>query len=236
VPQINYRIARSHAWTRRLGVLLVCTLVLMLLACRLETMFSAATPSPARPRLAQRPTFTPRPSATDTPEATPTAVPTDTATQAPPTSVPATPVPIRRPTSRPQSTDTPLPPPTPQPTAVPTATPTVVFQYTPSDQACKAFDSATSDIVRGTIVARNAAAVGQRVRASSGPGGEPISDVDATSNSEGKYTVVIQCNGGTCDGNFWLWIVNSQGQQISDYVEFTFNAGCRRGVLDFTKS
>lgn len=236
MPQFNDKIARSRAWTRRLGVLLLCTLVMILLACRLETMFSAATPSPAWPSVAQRPTFTPRPSATDTPEATPTAAPTDIPTQAPPTEVPATPVPIRRPTARPQPTDTPLPPPTAQPTAVPTATPTVVFQYTPSNQTCKALDGATSDNVRGTIVARNAAAVGQRVRASSGPGGDPVSAVDATSNSDGKYTVVIQCNGGACDGNFWLWMVNAQGQEISDYIEFTFNSGCRRGVLDFTKS
>jgi hypothetical protein len=236
VPQSSDKIARSRAWTRRLGLLLLCAVVLTLLACRVGTMFSASTPSPARPRAALRPTFTPRPSATVTSEATPTEAPTEAPTQAPPTEVPPPPLPVRRPTARPQPTDTPLPPPTAQPTAVPTATSAAVIQYTPSNQSCKALDGATSDNVRGTIVARNAAAVGQRVRASAGPGGEPVSDVDATSNSEGKYTVVIQCSGGACDGNFWLWMVDAQGEQISEYVEFTFNDGCRRGVLDFTKS
>lgn len=230
------KIARSRAWNRRLGVWLLCTLVLMLLACRLETMISAATPSPARPRVAQRPTFTPPPSETDTPEVTPTEVPTDVPTEAPPTEEPATRVPTRRPTARPQPTDTEVPPPTDQPTDVPTATPTVVFLYVPTNQTCKALDGATSDNVKGTIVARNAAAVGQRVRASAGPGGEPVSDVDATTNSDGKYTVVLQCNGDACDGDFWLWMVNAQGRQISDYIKFTFNDGCRRGILDFTKS
>ena len=219
-----------------LGVLLLGALALFLLACRLETAFSGdATPTAARTRAALRATFTPRPLATDTPEATATAAATVTLTPEPATEVP-TDVPTRRPAARPRPTDTPLPPPTAAPTAVPTATPTVVFAWTPGNQSCKALDGATSDHVRGTIVARNAAAVGQRVRASAGPGGAPISDVDATSQSNGMYTVVITCDSAACNGDFWLWMVNAQGQQISDYVKFTFNDGCRRGVLDFTKT
>ncbi len=230
----NDRTALTRAWTRHLGVMLLCALVLLLLACRLETALSGATAVPTARRAALRPTFTPPPLATDTPEVTPTAVPTETFTPEPPTEVPPTQVPTRRPTARPRPTDTPLPPPTIPPTAPPPPTATVVFQFTPSDQSCTGADGATSDTIKGTIVARNAPAVGQRVRASAGPGGEPMSD-DKLTNVNGIYTLIFVCNGGVCNGDFWVWMVNAEGQQTSPYVKFSFNDGCRRGTLNFSK-
>ncbi len=222
----------------RLGVLLLCAVSFLLLACRLEASFTDPTPSPEATRVSRRPTFTPLPPDTDTPQATATAQPSATPE---PTDVPPTAVPTRRPATRVPPTTTPPPPP-PPPTATsvpltntPVPTATVVFSYQPSDKSCTSDDSATKDTVHGTITANGKGAAGQRVRGSFGPGGQPISENDATSGPNGGYTVTFICNGGACNGDWWVWIVDAQGRQISPYVKFTFNDSCRKGTLNFQK-
>ncbi len=219
----------------RLGVLLFCAMSFVLLACRLEASHTDPT-APAPTRVARRPTFTPRPPDTDTPEATLTPVPSATPA---PTEVPPTKAPTRRPTLRPLPTNPPPPPPTATsvpPTNTPVPTATVVYQYKTSGKDCEGDDGAAEDTVKGKITAANGNVTrGMAVRGSAGPGGEPISYPDAVSGGQGNYTVTFVCNNAACNGDFWVWLVDDGGKQLSPYIQFSFGGGCRRGVVNFQK-
>ncbi len=237
MQQPNRMKEESRKRQLRLGIILLCALSFLLLACRLEASLGDPTTEPAdSARVARRPTFTPRPVETDTPEVTATPQPSATPE---PTDVPPTPVPTRRPAPRVVPTNPPPPPPptaTPvPPTNTPVPTATIVFSYQPTDHSCKADDTATMDTVHGTITANGKGAAGQRVRGSFGPGGQPISENDATSGPNGGYTVTFVCKGNACDGDWWVWMVDAQGSPISPYVKFTFNDDCRKGTLNFQK-
>ena len=205
-------------------------LSLFLLACRTANLIAGAEATPTRTRVtraAQRPTFTPIPTETDVPPPTETPEPTE-----PPPPTPEPPTATRRPPTRPPATKKPVPPTqTPRP---PTATPspTVFFQWTTVGSTTCEGGSDTESSVSGKITAKGKGAVGQRVQASSGAGGEPISDPNLSDNN-GNYKVTFVCGGKACNGDFWIWMVDPNGRQISPFVKFSFSAGCRKGKQDF---
>jgi hypothetical protein len=212
---------------------LVVPAVLFLLACRTMALLSAVEPTATRaPRTqaALRPTFTAVPTDTETPVPTDTPIPTDTPEPTePPTD---TPIPPPPPTRRPPTATQP-PPPTNTPRPEPTAT--IVYEWELSGNTSCSSGGDNESSVTGTIRANNAPAVGQRVQGSSGPGGEPISDVPAMSSSTGNYKVTFICGGKACTGDFWIWMVSPQGTQISPFVKFSFNNNCRRGTANFVR-
>lgn len=214
---------------------LLVGLAIFVLACRtVDTLLGpSAAPTATRARAtraAQRATFTPIPTETEVPP--PTDTPEPTATPEPSeTPVPSRPPATRRPpTARPPT----VPPPTAQPPS-PSPSPTVVFPWTIVGSASCTTGSESESSVTGKITANSKGAVGQFVQASSGPGGEPISDVPATSDSNGNYKVTFICGGKACTGDFWVWMVNSSRQQISPFQKFSFNSNCRKGVVNFAK-
>ncbi len=205
----------------------------LLLACRTVDLIANAQATPTRARVtraAQRATFTPLPTDTDTPLPTDTPEPTETPQ---PTD---TPEPTRRPpTRRPPTAAPPThPPPTARP-PTPIPTPTVILPWYINGSVSCTGGSDNASTVTGTITTNNGPAVGQRVQGSAGPGGEPISDVPAMSNSNGVYKVTFICNGGACNGDFWVWMVDAQGHQISPFQKFSFNNNCRKGTVNFKK-
>ena len=210
---------------------IIFSMTLFLFACRTAQLLEGtATPEPTNTRVAVRPTFTTAPTETETPVPTDTLEPTETETPEPPT---ATRRPTRRPPTRPPPTEPPPPPTEPQPTQVPTPQP--VFAFAAGSPTCNGNPDASESRVKGTISANGAGAVRQRVQASSGPGGSPISENPSLSDSSGNYTVTFICGGGPCNGDFWVWMVNAQLQQSSPYVKFHFDNNCRVGHVDFTK-
>ena len=216
----------------KLSLLVVC-IALGLLACRTANLLTGAEATPTRARItraAQRPTFTAIPTETEVPPPTLTPEPT----QPPPTDVPTEPPPpTKRPaTKRPPPTQP--PPPTPKP-PTPVPSPTVYFPWTTVGNAtCDGGDDKESS-VSGKITANNKPAVGQRVQASSGPGGSPISDYPAESDKNGNYKVTFLCGSKACNGDFWIWMVDPSGHQISPFVKFSFSGGCRKGTQNFQK-
>ncbi len=211
-------------------VVLLALVSIFMLACRTANLIVGADATPTRARVtraAQRPTFTPIPTATDVPLPTETPEPTQPPppTQEPPTAT-------RRPATRPPATKK---PPTPTATAKPpthTPSPTVFFPWTTVGSAsCEGGDDKESSI-SGKISAKGKGAVGQRVQASSGPGGEPISDPNLSDNN-GNYKVTFVCGSKACNGDFWIWMEDPSGRQISPFVKFGFSAGCRKGKQDF---
>ncbi|MCG3141562.1 MAG: hypothetical protein HDKAJFGB_02857 [Anaerolineae bacterium] len=214
-------------------ILTLCAVALFLLACRTANLLSSAEPTapPARvTRASQRPTFTPIPTETEIPPPTETPEPTEP----PPTDEPTQPPPPtkRPPTKRPPTAIPPTqppPPPTPQPS------PTVFFLWTTVGNASCEGGSDSESSVSGKITANNKGAVGQRVQASSGAGGSPISDNPAESNADGNYKVTFICGGKACNGDFWIWMADPSGRQISPFVKFHFDGGCRKGTQNFQK-
>lgn len=199
------------------------------LACRTADLVAGGEPTVTRARAtraAQRATFTAIPTETETPPPTDTPEPTETPA---PTDEPTA---TRRPaTARPRPTNTPVPA-TQAPK--PTATPTVFFPWTTNgNSSCEGGDDSSSTIT-GKITAKNAGAVGQRVQASSGPGGEPVSDPNL-SDDKGNYKVTLVCGTKACNGDFYIWMIDPDGRQISPFVKFTFSGGCRKGKQDFIK-
>lgn len=221
---------------KRLGlyyILVLLGLVMFFLACRTATLLTGGEPTVTRARAtraALRPTFTPIPPATDTPPPTETPEPTQ---PPPPTEEPTnTQVPTRRPTLKPKPTNTNIPPP-PVPTVQPTST--RVFEWgLNGTQSCKEGGNNESAI-SGKITANGSAARGQKVQASSGPGGEPISENPAESDNKGNYKVTFVCGGKACNGDFYIWIINNEKQQVSPFVKFHFDTGCRLGTQNFVK-
>ncbi len=126
--------------------------------------------------------------------------------------------------------------PVPQATKPPaTRDPLGDFEFLPlGTPHCGVGDNSAS-VVRGRILENSAPLAGQRVTASAGPGGEPISDEPAVSNEQGIYQVTFVCDGKACDGAFWIWTVDDQMRQTSPFVKFIFDNQCRRGALDFDK-
>lgn len=215
---------------RHSSLLLVLLLVvLFLLACRTASLVTGAEATPTRTRVtraAMRATFTPFPTETETPLPTDTPEPTETPQ---PTDEPTATRPPNTP--RPRPTETPVPP---TQTAQPTATPTVFFEWTTNgNSSCEGGDDKES-VITGKITAKNAGAVGQRIQASSGPGGEPISDPNLSDNN-GNYRVTFICGGKACNGDFYIWMIDPNNRQISPFVKFTFSSGCRKGKQDFIK-
>lgn len=215
----------------------IFALATFLLACRTADLVlgttADVTPTAGvrSTRAAQRPTFTEIPPATDTPEPTATPEPSETPV---PTDVPPPPTATRRPaTARPRPTETPVPA-TRVPTPVPS--PTQSFDWTLNGaQSCTAGTDAQSS-ASGKITANNKAAVGQKVQASSGPGGEPISDNPSESDKNGNYKVTFVCGGKACTGDFYIWMIDGATKhQISPFVKFHFDSGCHAGKQDFVK-
>ncbi len=198
-------------------------------ACRTADLVAGTEATPTRTRVtraAQRATFTPIPTETETPVPTETPEPTETAV---PTNEPTA---TRRPnTPRPKPTNTPVPPTN---TPRPTATPTQVFAWTTNgNSSCEAGDN-DKTIITGKITARNAGAVGQRIQVSSGPGGEPASDPNLSDNN-GNYIVTLVCGNKACNGDFYIWMIDPNNQQISPFVKFSFSSGCHKAKQDFIK-
>jgi outer membrane biosynthesis protein TonB len=218
---------------RRSVLLLLAAIVLFLLACRTANLFSSVEPTATRARVtraAQRPTFTPIPTATDVPPPTETPEPTEPPPTEEPTQLP--PPTKRPPTKRPP---TPIPPTQPPPPPTPEPSPTVFFLWTTVGNASCEGGSDNESSVSGKITANNKGAVGQRVQASSGPGGSPISENPAESDKNGDYKVTFICGGKACNGDFWIWMVDPSGRQISPFVKFSFSGGCRKGTQNFQK-
>jgi hypothetical protein len=211
---------------------LILALVAFALACRTADIVGNPEPTATRraTRAALRPTFTAIPTETETPIPTDTPLPTETPV---PTDVPTdTPVPA---TPRPRPTNTPVPPTNPPPTDKPTATATIVFEYNLNGNSSCEGGSANESTIIGKITANDKGAVGQRVQASSGPGGEPVSENPAMSDDKGNYKVTLICGGKACNGDFYIWMVNANGQQASPFVKFNFSDSCRKGKQDFVK-
>lgn len=214
-------------------LLFIASSSLFVFACRTAGFLTGAEPTVARvraTRAALRPTFTPIPPPSDTPEPTATPEPTEI----PPTPEPTqTPEPTRPPdTPRPRPTD---PPPTATNVPTPVPSPTIVFEYeTVGNPSCVGGGDNEAS-VSGRITANNKGAQGQRVQASAGAGGEPISENPAESNKDGNYKVTFICGGKACNGDFYIWMVNAERRQISPFVKFNFNADCRKGTQNFQK-
>lgn len=117
--------------------------------------------------------------------------------------------------------------------ATPTPNPDTEPEFVPASQArCEAGDNAAS-VVTGKITQDGAPLPGMRVQASSGPGGEPISDEPAESDENGDYQVTFVCDGKGCNGAFWVWLIDEDLNRISPFVQFIFDNNCRVGSVDF---
>lgn len=98
---------------------------------------------------------------------------------------------------------------------------------------CTVGDNAAS-IVTGQVLDKGNPVMGQQIQASSGEGGEPISDPPAESDSSGNFQVTFVCGGSACNGSFWVWLIDDEGVQVSPFVQFVFDNQCRRGTVNFT--
>lgn len=120
-------------------------------------------------------------------------------------------------------------------TAPPTKTPdpNARFPFRPVGvPRCGPGDNSAS-IVKGRITSGGAPVVGMRITASSGPGGEPISEEPAESDEQGNYQVTFVCDGKACNGSFWVWLLDEEDAQASPFVRFVFDDRCRQGELNF---
>ncbi|TAH52467.1 MAG: hypothetical protein EYC68_06740 [Chloroflexota bacterium] len=114
-----------------------------------------------------------------------------------------------------------------------TSNPNSDYAFVPSaTPRCTAGGNSAS-IVSGQILENGNPVVGQRVQASAGEGGEPISDEPAESDQSGNYQVTFVCDGRACDASFWVWLVDEDNNQISPFVKFVFDSQCRHGTINF---
>jgi hypothetical protein len=119
--------------------------------------------------------------------------------------------------------------PTPEPTA------TRIFDWiVDGTQSCTTGGDGESSVT-GKITANGNPAQGQKVQASSGPGGEPISENPAESDKDGNYKVTFICGGKACNGDFYIWIVNNERQQVSSFIKFHFDGNNRKCTQNFKK-
>lgn len=99
---------------------------------------------------------------------------------------------------------------------------------------CAAGDDQESSVI-GRITENGNPLPGLLVQASSGPGGEPISEYPAISDEEGRFKVTLVCDGKACNGAFWIWLIDEDLRQVSPFIKFVFDNNCRRGTVDFIK-
>ncbi len=171
------------------------------LACRVtDTLIAQVQPTPTR-TATRRPTFTPVPPPTETkPPPSPTPVP-PTATLRPPT---ARPLPSRTPTRPPAP-----PPPPPQPT-------TPRFQYSVAEYRC---EHSGGSWFKGAVYAdRNDPGSGTPdVRVVfGGAGGEVYGGPELTQGG-GEFAFTLTPDGGGAKiGTFYIWIVDTGGNRISE--------------------
>ena len=191
--------------------------------------------------------------ATPTPTATSTSTPTDASTFTPTsTSTPAPGTPTGTPPSKTTATATGTVTVTPTVTSTPSATATSTSTASPT-----ATPSVTPTVTATTVTALAyqrveyvncvADAHASRVEGTVFKNGEPVDDVRVVFNYEpnndwatdptlsgpnppGFYAHIINAR----TGNWWVWLVNSNGNRISKRGAFTFDeASCTVATLDF---
>ncbi|MBI4785434.1 MAG: hypothetical protein HY782_00075 [Chloroflexi bacterium] len=204
---------------------------LVLLACRTGDVIARAQPTATSTvTRTVRPTFTRVP---------PTAPPTPTLVPAP-TVRPVTAT--RVPTARPAPTRTlPLPPTAPPPPP-PTADLYQGYYYRVAKSVCTPAQNTRAE---GTVYDNGVPQNGVRVRIANGNGGSPVIDdfitgVDPSDYKhvdpalQGKYRLGL-AEGQQMDGNWWVFIVDSNGQQISvgAYFKTSDTTGCNTAAIDF---
>lgn len=224
-------------WLVALGVIWF-----ILLGCRTANLIAQAQPTFTRTvtrtvtRTPPRPTFTPVPPTVPLPPAfalSPTLA-------LPPTL--AAPVPTRAPTPRIVPTRTPVPRPAAPVPPPPTADLYQGYYYRVLKNTCVS-DSNTR--AEGTVYNNGVPQNGVTVRIANGNGGDPVIDDFITGmdpsdykhhdpSLQGKYRLGI-AEGQRIDGNWWVFIIDSTGQQISVGAYFkTFDApGCNKAIIDF---
>ncbi len=119
-------------------------------------------------------------------------------------------------------------------TQKPTRAPNAPFDFTVLGTPRCAVGDDSASIVNGRVVQSGVPLAGQKIQASSGPGGEPISEEPAVSDADGNFQVTFVCGGNACNGAFWVWLVNDEKEQVSPFVEFIFDQQCRRGSVNFS--
>jgi hypothetical protein len=116
-----------------------------------------------------------------------------------------------------------------------TPEPTSAFPINPvGTSVCSPGDNTASTVV-GTITEQGIPIPGSLVQASSGPGGEPISDFPAVSDENGEYQVTFVCDNQACNGSFLVWVVDENFVQLSPFVQFIFDDSCRNARMDFQR-
>lgn len=202
----------------------------IVLGCRTTDLIARANPTPTftlvPTRTTVRPTFTPVP---PTLTSSPTLVPTI---------VPPTRTPTVRPTTRvptPARTATPAPPP-------PTPDPYAGWYYRPVNKGCV---TAPNTRIEGAVYENGVLKNGVRVRVSHMEGGEPsindsITGMDPTDYKHvapewaGRYRLALY-EGQQNAGNWWVFIVDESGNQLSPGVLVTTQdgGGCNTATIDF---
>lgn len=90
-------------------------------------------------------------------------------------------------------------------------------------------------VVDGQITQDGSPVVAQQLVASSGPGGDPIPSTPVESDENGTFQVPFICDESACNGSYWLWVINDDGEQVSPFVQFNFDNQCRRGTVNFMR-
>ena len=216
----------------RLLLLLGGIVWFVVLGCRTGDLIAGAQATATRTvtRTPPRPTFTRVP---PTAPPTPTLVPSPTARVLTPTRVP---------TARPAPTRTPVPQPVAPPPAPPTADPYQGYYYRITKNVCSASGNTRAE---GIVLNNGLPQNGVKVRIANANGGDAVIDdfitgVDPSDYKhqdpalQGKYRLGI-AEGQQIDGNWWVFIVDNNGQQISvgAYFKSFDTSGCNTATIDF---
>jgi hypothetical protein len=197
-----------------------------------------------RRRPTPRPTFTPTPNYTDTPTNTPTPsitpIPTDTLTPIP-TNTPV-------PTDTPAPTDTPVPtntspPPPPTATFTPAPTPTPSWVFKVKEQGIREFQKTNATFISNIILISDANGtplggyyvVGEHSSGRTYRSAESNWEYSALNGLEGyiKQGNVKFEPGGFEDGTWQIYVVDSNGTQLSDKVALSYSSDPSQWVWDF---
>ncbi len=208
---------------------------LVVLGCRTGDLIARANPTATRTvtRTLPRPTFTPAP---------PTALPT---IPPPPPPPPPTATPTRAPTARRTPTRVPTvaksPTPAPPP---PTADPDVGWYYKRVFKGCSTSTSPNTRI-EGTVYDYGLKKNGVTVRLSHGEhlealipdfvtGVDPNDYKHLAPERQGMYRL-SPAEGGYVDGNWWVFVVGSDGNPLSkgQYIKTHDGPGCNIAIVDF---
>jgi hypothetical protein len=165
--------------------------------------------------------------ASATPSDSPTPTPSATESPQPTTS----PDPSTTPSPSPVSTATPtvMLTPTAIPTVTPTATATTNLLFDRAEYAGCTADTNATRIV-GVVYRSRQPADGYRVVFSWQPDGTPATPPSITGPSPpGAYTHIV--NGR--EGDWWVWIVDAQGERISPMAFYRSADGCNIGEVNF---